>query len=336
MSTTPPGPRDGVGLHGLSPDGTPPDAVRAEDLTVELPSLGRPYAAPLRAVHELSVTVPTGQVTALVGLNGAGKTTTLRTLIGALPYSAGRLEVLGTEMGPAGIAMPSGVAIVPDAPAYPPRWTARQVARAHSATAVHFDRARFDTYLTEHRVSAARPVSGFSRGQLTQLAVAAALAQDPRLLILDEPFARLDPLARTELVDELRDLMALGDRTVLLSTHDLEGMDRFVDHLVVIARGQAVLEGDVESLLEEFLLLEQGSTRGEADDAHAAQPLIGPVTSGDAIRGLVHLDDAAGVRPGAHLRRPGLSELVTHWLRAASSSARAPSSIATTSRRRTT
>lgn len=336
MSTTPPGPSDGLDMHGLSSDATPSSAVRATRLTVELPSRGRPYAAPLRAVHELSLTVPTGQVTALVGRNGAGKTTTLRTLIGALPFSAGRLEVLGTEMGPARVAIPSGVAIVPDAPAYPPRWTARQVARAHSATAAHFDHARFDAYLARHRVSSDRPVSGFSRGQLTQLAVAAALAQDPRLLILDEPFARLDPLARTELVDELRDLVALGDRTVLLSTHDLEGMDRFVDHLVVIAEGQAVLEGNVESLREEFVLLEQGRIRGEADESLADQPLIGSVTTGDTIRGLIHLDDAAGVAPGAHLRRPGLSELVTHWLRAASPSTRTPSTTDTTSQRGTT
>ncbi|WP_176485529.1 ABC transporter ATP-binding protein [Brachybacterium alimentarium] len=334
MSTMPPEPHGGLDPLALGADETPSDAVRAEELSVQLPSLGRPYSAPLRAVHELSLSVPTGQVTALVGHNGAGKTTTLRTLIGALPFSAGRLEVLGTEMGPARVAMPSGVAVVPDAPAYPPRWTARQVARAHSATAARFDHARFDAYLTDHRVPVDRPLSGFSRGQLTQLTIAAALAQDPRLLILDEPFARLDPLARIELVDELRDLMALGDRTILLSTHDLEGMDRFVDHLVVLAQGRTALEGDVETLRDEFLVLEQAGTGNTSDDAHGLEPLIGPVTTGDTTRGLVHLDGAAGLPPGAHLRRPGMSELVTHWLRAASPPDRA-SSTATTSRRGT-
>ncbi|MDN5686717.1 MAG: ABC transporter ATP-binding protein [Brachybacterium sp.] len=334
MSTTPPEPHGGLDPLALGADETPSDAVRGEELTVELPSLGRPYAAPLRAVHELSLSVPTGQVTALVGRNGAGKTTTLRTLIGALPFSAGCLEVLGTEMGPAHVAMPSGVAVVPDAPAYPPRWTARQVARAHGATAARFDHARFDAYLSEHRVPVDRPVNAFSRGQLTQLAVAAALAQDPRLLILDEPFARLDPLARAELVDELRDLMVFGDRTILLSTHDLEGMDRFVDHLVVLAQGRAALEGDVETLREEFLVLEQAGSGNRSDDAHGLESLIGPVTTGETTRGLVHLDEAAGLVPGAHLRRPGMNELVTHWLRAASSPDRA-SSTASTSRRGT-
>lgn len=160
-----------------------------------------------------------------------------------------------------------------------------------------------------------RPVSSLSRGQLTQIAVAAALARDPRLLLLDEPFARLDPLARTDLVDELREMMTRGDRTILLSTHDLEGMDRFVDHLVVIADGRAVLEGEVEMLCEEFLLLEQPSDRAPGSDP--GSPLIGPATTGGTTRGLVAVDDAAGLMPEVSLRRPTMSELVTHCLRAA-------------------
>ncbi|MGO2310562.1 ABC transporter ATP-binding protein [Brachybacterium tyrofermentans] len=297
-------------------------AVVVRDLAVELPSDERPYAAPIQAVRDLSFTVPAGQVTAIVGTNGAGKTTTLRALSGAVPFSDGSIEVLGTSLGPATVGLPDGVAIVPDAPAYPARWTARHVARAYSSTARHFDRARFDAYLVEHRVPAGRSVGGLSRGQLTRLAVAAALAHDPRLLILDEPLARLDPLARTGMVDNLRALMAREDRTILLSTHDLDGMDRFVDHLVVVAHGQNVLEGDVEMLREEFLLLEQDSAGPGMDGDSIASPMIGAVTTGGTTRALVHLEEAAGLPPGADLRRPGVSELVTHWLRAATATRR--------------
>lgn len=297
-------------------------AITVQGLAIDLPAREHPYGAPLRAVQDLSFTVPTGQVTAIIGTNGAGKTTTLRALSGALAFTAGSIEVLGTALGPASVGLPQGAALVPDAPAYPERWTARHVARAHRSTAAHFDDARFEAYLAEHRVPTDRSVRGLSRGQLTQLAVAAALAQDPRLLILDEPLARLDPLARTELVDELRALMAREDRAILLSTHDLDGMDRFVDHLVMVADGQSVLEGEAEALREEFLLLEQPSTEAAAGDQFAASPLIGAVTSGGTTRGLVHLEEAAGLPPGADLRRPGVSDLVTHWLRAATASAR--------------
>jgi ABC-2 type transport system ATP-binding protein len=309
-----PEPHEEQGRRDLRTEGQPSAAVRVEDLTVELPSRDRPYAAPLRALQGLDLTVPAGQVTALVGANGAGKTTALRTMIGAIAWSTGRLEVLGTEIGAARVAVPSGVAVVPDTPAYPERWTARRVARAQEATG-DVDHRRFEDLLTAHRVPVDRPVGTLSRGQLTQLAVAAALARDPRLLILDEPFARLDPLARTDLVDELRALMALGDRTVLLSTHDLEGMDRFIDHLVVIADGRAVLEGDVETLCEEFLLLEE--PQEASAERGAGSPLIGPVATGGTTRALVALDDAAGAAPGTSLRRPTMNELVTHCLRAA-------------------
>ena len=297
-------------------------AVRVRGLSVDLPPLGRPYAAPLHAVRDLSFTAPTGQVTALVGANGAGKTTTLRTLLGAVPHTTGQVEVLGTAMGPADVPAPAGVALVPDAPAYPARWTPQHLARAHLARetqvdSARFDPARFDARLTAHRIPAARPLHSLSRGQLTQLALAAALARDPQLLILDEPFAHLDPLARTELVDTLRELMIRPDRTVLLSTHDLEGMDRFVDRLVLIAQGTALLEGDVETLRDEFVLLELPATTPEEPGPQAASPLIGAVTAGGITRALVHVEEAAGLPPTASLQRPGLADLVTHWLRAA-------------------
>lgn len=330
MSAVRPEPHDQGDHQPSTAITTPPTAVRVQGLTVELPSRDRPYAAPIRAVRELDLSVPAGQVTALVGTNGAGKTTTLRTVIGALPWAAGSIEVLGTEMGAAGVALPAGVAVVPDTPDYPDRWTARTVARAHSTVGL-VDPALFEARLTAHQVPLDRPVGRLSRGQLTQLAISAALAQDPRLLILDEPLARLDPLARTELVDELRDLMAHDTRTLLLSTHDLEGMDRFVDHLVVIADGRAVLEGDVETLCEEFLLVEQA--REAKPSGESGPDLIGPTAAGGTTRGLVAVDDAAGQDPEASLRRPTMSELVTHCLRAADTSVCRAPSPATTSRR---
>lgn len=288
------------------------EALVVRGLEVRLPARDRPYATSLAAVRGLDLTVPTGLVTAVAGANGAGKTTTLRAVTGALPATAGRLEVLGTALGPARVRPPPSMASVPDIAAYPRRWTAHHVAKLRQRLVPGFDARRFTELLTTFRVPSGSEVGRLSRGQATQFGLAAALAQDPRLLILDEPFAHLDPLARTELIDTLREFMAREDRTLLLATHDLEGMERFVDQLVVIAQGTDILSGDIETLREEFFLIEHAGGPPLPGEA-----LIGPLTTGGSVRALVHIEDAAGLPTHASLRRPDVSEIVTHLLRAA-------------------
>lgn len=302
-------------MHPDPVTSTAPPAVAVRDLQVRVPSRDRAYAAPPEVLRGLTFTAPAGQVTALVGANGAGKTTALRAITTTLPFADGALEVLGVELGPAHVPFPAHAAHVPDDPAYPDHWTAHDVARLRRRIDPDFDLRAFGAMLTAQGVAHDRRRSALSRGQVTQLGVAAALAQNPHLLILDEPFARLDPLARTDLVDELRTLMAREDRSIVLATHDLEGMEHFVDHLVVVADGKDLIEGDVESLREDFLVLDAACDGSELRGTDA--PLIGASTIGGRTRALVSTEDVAGLPPGSDLRRPTVSELVTHWLRAA-------------------
>ena len=296
------------------------DAVVVRGLEVRVPSTAKPYAAPLPVVRGLDLTVPSGQVTVMVGANGAGKTTTLRAITGAHPFSSGSVEVLGTALGTARVRPPQGMTSLPGLSAYPRRWTARHIARIRQDAIPGFDTAWFEELLTSFGVPHEQEVGRLSKGQATQLGLAAALAQDPRLLILDEPFAHLDPLARTELVDVLRCFMAGEDRALLLATHDLEGMERFADHLVVISQGIDVLSGDVESLREEYVLC-------ELESAAMTEPggsLVGPTTTGAGTSALVAVEDAVGLPTTASLRRPDVSEIVTHLLRAAREDTAAP------------
>ena len=290
------------------------DAITVRGLEVRLPPGDRPYAQPLPVVRGLDLTVPAGRVTALVGANGAGKTTALRAVTGAIAFTAGTVDVLGEPLGSARIRPPHGSASVPDVAAYPRRWTAQHVAQLRRRAVPGFEVALFEELLTVFRVPLHRDVHRLSHGQATQLGMAAALAQDPQLLILDEPFAHLDPLARTDLVDVLRDFMAREERTLLLATHELDGMERFVDQLVVVSQGRDVLSGDVESLREDFLLCEL--ERGETEHG-AGRPFIGASKIGTGLRALVAVEDAVGLPTSASLHRPDVSEIVTHLLRAA-------------------
>lgn len=322
-------------------------AVRAHRLAVAIPRI--PWRPDLPVLHRVDLTAPAGRATVIVGANGCGKTTLLRALTGQLRPAAGSIRILGAELGPADAPLPPDAAIVPDQPAWPPSWDADQIAgvlkrqqamrgrdaqagRArgtdaapdgdlHGAVAVAarsstvptpLDLALAGRILREHGVPLSRPIGRMSRGQQTWVSIAFAIAMRPRLIILDEPLARLDPLGREHVVDLLREHLAGGDdRSVLMTSHDLDGMDRFADHLVVMAHGRSILEGDVDDLLDDHVIA-AFDERAAADGVR----LLGPRRiSGGGVEALVRVDDAVGLPPGADLRRPELTELITHMLR---------------------
>lgn len=291
-------------------------AVRVRGLDVRLPAPKHPYAEPIPVLRGLSFDAPRGQVTAIVGSNGAGKTTALRAIIGALPSSGGQIAILGSPMTGVEDALPSGVAVVPDAPMVPGSWSADDLARLLRGTVESFDVRDFGRRLRRHGIDPGTSVRDLSRGQATWFGISAALATSPRLLIADEPLARLDPLARRDLVDLLRGCVADG-ASILLSTHDLEGMDRFVDHLVVVDAGRTVLEGDVETLRDSYLDVEIPREHG---DGALHLVMTGLESAADTSRGLVHVDDAALLPSDSDLRRPTLADLVTAHLREARAS----------------
>lgn len=311
------------------------EAVRVRDLSVALDPRG--LSRPRPVLHGVDLTVPEGRVTALVGTNGAGKTTLLRTIIGSLRPVSGTIEVLGRPMGGAEDRLPQQAGVVPDQPMFPPDWSAHDVAKLYRRRMPGFDVHVMGRQLRECGVEPSAQIKKLSAGRQTQLSLATALAAVPRLLILDEPLARLDPLARPDLVDRLRDHMAAGeDHSVLISTHDMDGMERFVDHLVVLHEGHAVLEGDVDELLEGHLVVDLARDQADAVDQPAADApsarsagsvggasadTQGPILRGahgsgaERVEALVGADDAASLPPSAGLRAPELREFVAFVLR---------------------
>lgn len=274
----------------------PAARVRHLALSVDHPRGRR--RAPSPALVDVSVTVPRGAVTALVGTNGAGKTTTLRALTGALRPDRGTIEVLGRPVGGADEGCPPGVELVPEAPLLPGEWTARDVIALRSALGDRFDADAFQRMLREDGLRPRAMLGELSAGQATLFSLASALAAGPELLVLDEPLARLDPLARARLVDRLRDLLAEDETVaVLLSTHDLLDMDRFLDRIAILDAGRTVLEGSVEDLLEGHVLADLGR------------------------EALMPIEEAPHLPPGTSMRRPTLAELVGRTLAAGPDSA---------------
>jgi ABC-2 type transport system ATP-binding protein len=186
------------------------------------------------ALDDCSITVPEGRISALVGPNGAGKTTLLRMLAGLARPTAGSAAVLGARprQDPAFLA---GIGyLAQEIPLYR-RLTAEDYIRAGARLNDRWDSAASRARLRELGVPLGRAAGRLSGGQRGQLALTLALAKRPRLLLLDEPVAALDPLARRHFLGALTAAVAdaAGELTVLLSSHLISELERVCDHIVV-------------------------------------------------------------------------------------------------------
>lgn len=210
----------------------------------------------VRAVDDVSFTVPAGQVTGLVGANGSGKTTTMRMILDLISPTDGKALVDGQRYRD--LASPrTAVGAVIDRIGAHPGHSARQhltmVARAAG-----LDRNRVDICLAEVGLTDAadRPIKQYSMGMTQRCALAAALLGSPPTLILDEPSNGLDPTGIRWLRDRIRGWADDG-RAVLVSTHQLAELALVVDRLIVLHRGALVFAGPVSELLEDDKTLEE-------------------------------------------------------------------------------
>jgi ABC-2 type transport system ATP-binding protein len=206
------------------------------------------------ALNDCTITIPEGRISALIGPNGAGKTTLLRLLAGLSRPSAGQAIVNAgrPRQDPAFLADLGYLG--QEIPLY-----RRLSAEDHIQAGAHLN-PRWDSALVRERLAAlkiplGRAVGKLSGGQRAQVALALVLAKQPRLLLLDEPVAALDPLARRNFLGVLVDAVAMGNLTVLLSSHLIADLERVCDHLVMLASSRVQLCGDIEDLLAEHVVL---------------------------------------------------------------------------------
>jgi ABC-2 type transport system ATP-binding protein len=220
---------------------------------IEAAGLGKRYGSTW-ALRECTLAIPDGHVAALVGPNGAGKTTLLNLAVGLATPTAGTVSVLGGTR-PGSPAALDGIAFVAqDAPLH---------ANLSVADTLHLTRnlnRRFDqgyarARLDELGIPLTRKAGKLSGGQQAQLALTLALGRRPRLLVLDEPMASLDPLARHDFMATAMTAMADDGVSVVLSSHVLTELERVADYLVLMSRGSVQVAGEVDDLLASHRVL---------------------------------------------------------------------------------
>lgn len=220
---------------------------------IEAQGLGKRYRRTW-ALRDCTLSVPAGRVVGLVGVNGAGKTTLLQLAVGSVTPSAGMVRVFGR----APAVSPDQLARIGFVAQSAPLYAALSI-----ADHLHFGQAmnpRWDGEAARARIDRlgldpAQRAGSLSGGQRAQVALTIAVAKRPDLLILDEPVASLDPLARREFLQMLMEAVADHDMTVVLSSHLIADLERVCDHLMVLSAGRLRLAGDVDDLLAEHHLL---------------------------------------------------------------------------------
>jgi ABC-2 type transport system ATP-binding protein len=258
-----------------------------------------------RALERVSFSVATGRIVGLIGPNGAGKTTALKAILGLTPFE-GHLSVLGLDPRTQRDELMRDVCFMADV-AVLPRWLRVQQALDYCA-GVHprFDRARALEFLKKTDIQFRSRVRELSKGMVTQLHLALILAIDARLLVLDEPTLGLDLLYRRQFYDTLLNDYFDKERTILLTTHQVEEVENLFTDVIFIQRGQVALASSVEDLGSHYLQLNVSADA--APRARALKPFYERELFG---RVALYFEGrrAAELAPLGELRTPSIADL---------------------------
>jgi ABC-2 type transport system ATP-binding protein len=204
------------------------------------------------ALNALNLRVEKGQVFGLVGPNGAGKSTTFRLLLGLQRPTAGSLQVFGESMSGDRADLRRRIGYLPTNPTFPKHMTPISFLEfVGSVLGMPRDRAKIQLSRLLQAVdltqAASQKMSGFSTGMLTRLGIAAALMNDPELLILDEPTSGLDPAGRKQTIELIRELSG-RDRTIIIATHILTDVERVCTDVGIISQGRLIYSGPMAEM----------------------------------------------------------------------------------------
>ncbi len=249
---------DGTSHDGM--DGVP--VIRAQGL--------RKIYRSTRALDGTDFVIGPGRIVGLIGPNGAGKTTALKAVLGLIPFE-GQLDVLGRDPRTQRDALMNDVCFIADV-AVLPRWMRVREAIAFVA-GVHprFDRAKCERFLANTQLTPGMRVREMSKGMIVQLHLALVMAIDARLLVLDEPTLGLDILYRKQFYQRLLEDYFDENKTILVTTHQVEEIEHILTDVMFIRGGKIVLDTPTEQIADRYTELLVGSDRVEA--ARALQPI---------------------------------------------------------------
>jgi len=279
------------------------------EAAIQTKGLGKRYGS-FWALENCSISVPEGSVSALVGPNGAGKSTLLKLLVGLSSASTGEGEVLGKTPAQHENFLSDIGYLAQEIPLYKSLDAADHI-KMGAHLNKRFDKAFIRKRLSDIDIPLDRSVSKLSGGQRAQVALALALAKKPKLLLLDEPVAALDPLARHDFLSSLAQAVADGGLTVVMSSHLLADLERVSDHVIVLAAGKTQLCDDIDTVLKEHKLVVGPKQNKLPEDGFS---IIHETHTAKQSTLLVRVDDKKKLPAGWQQHEPNIEEIILAYM----------------------
>ena len=265
------------------------------------------------AIRDLNLTVPSGTICGLVGENGAGKSTTIRLLMGVLRPDSGTASVLGADVSsPEFRDVKEDVGVVLDEAYFPESLNAVQVGKIMAATYRRWDQGLYGGYLKRFDLPEKKQFKDFSRGMRMKLAIAVALSHQPKLLLLDEATAGLDPIVRDEVLDIFNEFTREEDHSILISSHILSDLEKLCDYIAFIHKGDLLFCEEKDQLLEQYGIFED--SRENLDCLQPEAIVAREESRYGGVRALVKRDLAP---TGFRLEKPTVEDVVLFLVKGA-------------------
>ena len=217
-------------------------------------------------LDNVSFSLPYGAIMGFVGENGAGKTTTIGCILNTMARDSGTVRLFGTEMADADIQMREKIGIVYDGDNFPGYLTAEKLAKIMEGFYESWDNSLFRKFLDDFHLPPRQKIKSYSKGMTMKLAISAALAHKPKLLILDEATSGLDPIMRDEMLDVFLEFVQEEDHSILVSSHLTSDLEKIADYIVFIHEGKVVFSKPKDELVEQYSIIKCGAAQFDALD----------------------------------------------------------------------
>ena len=260
---------------------------------------------------DVNLTLPKGCILGLVGENGAGKSTTIRLLTGELRPDSGTVSVLDAEPGsPDFRSVKERLGVVLDDAWFPEILNARQVGTMMAMTYESWDAELYESYLARFALPREKNFKDYSRGMRMKLAIAAALAHRPEVLLLDEATAGLDPIVRDEVLEIFREFSEAEDHAILISSHILSDLEKLCDYIAFLHQGKLLFCQEKDRLLETYGLFV--GTRQQAEELAEDAVLAREDSGFGGVRAIVRRDAVPACLP---LEKPTVEDIILAMVR---------------------